>query len=138
MDISAELIDKNPETVKFTLNPSAKWNDGTPIDWRTFETTWKVQSGEDKRFNPSSTVGYSSIGNVTKGDNDNEVIVTFKEPFYPFEYLFATLAHPRNMDPDFFKTGWVRNLHPELLAGPFTVDSLTEDRLILKRNPNWQ
>jgi peptide/nickel transport system substrate-binding protein len=134
--LSAELVNENPETVKFTLNPDAKWNDGTPIDWTAFEVTWKTQSGDD-RYNPATTVGYSSIASVAKGEKANEVIVTFKEPFYPFEYLFQDLAHPKLADPAFFKTGWVRDLHPELLAGPFTVDSLSEQRLVLKRNPKW-
>ena len=135
--LSSELVSQNPETVKFTLNPDAKWNDGTPIDWKTFEVTWKTQSGEDSRYNPASTVGYSSIASVAKGEKPNEVIVTFKEPFYPYEYLFFNLTHPKNADPTFFKTGWVNDLHRELLAGPFTVDSFSEDRLVLKRNPKW-
>lgn len=135
--LSAELVSEDPEVVKLTLNPEAKWNDGTPLDWTAFETTWKTQSGEDPRYNPASTDGYRAIGSVRKGDADNEVIVTFKEPFYPYEYLFSNLEHPKNIDPDFYKTGWVNNLHPELLAGPYTIDTLTATRLELKRNPNW-
>ena len=135
--LSAELISEDPETVLFTMNPEARWNDGTPIDWTAFDTTWRTQSGNDPRYNPQATDGYRSIGNVERGGAPNEVIVTFKEPFYPFEYLFAELEHPRNIDPDFYKTGWVNDLHPELLAGPFTVESLTETRLELRRNPNW-
>lgn len=135
--LSVELVSEDPETVRLTLNPSARWNDGTPIDWTAFETTWKTQSGEDPRFNPASTDGYRSIESVRKGDADNEVIVTFKEPFYPFEYLFLNLEHPKNIDPDFYKTGWVNDPHPELLAGPFTVGSLSDTRLELVRNPNW-
>jgi peptide/nickel transport system substrate-binding protein len=118
------------------MNPSAKFNDGTPIDWRAFEASWKVQSG-DTQFNPNTTVGYSSISSVAKGDKDNEVIVTFAEPFYPVEFLFYNVSHPKNLDPDFFKTGWINNPNPELLAGPFTVESLNPERLVLKRNPAW-
>lgn len=135
--LSAEIVGTDPETVKYTVNPNAKWNDGTPIDWTAFETMWKTQSGTDPRFNPASTDGYKSIGSVAKGEKDNEVIVTFKEPFYPFEILFSELEHPRNADPDFYKTGWLNKLHADLLAGPFTVESQTEDRLVLVRNPKW-
>lgn len=135
--LSAELISESPETVKYTLNPNAKWNDGTPIDWTAFETTWKTQRGGDDRFNPASTVGYESVASVKKGDKDNEVIVEFKTAFYPFEYLFPEIAHPKNADPEFYKTGWLNELHTELLAGPFTVASLTENELVLERNPKW-
>jgi peptide/nickel transport system substrate-binding protein len=137
--LSAEVISENPETVKYTLNPKAKWNDGTPIDWTAFDVTWKTQRGGDPRYNPAATDGYRSIANVAKGEKDNEVVITFKEPYYPHETVYAipSLEHPKNIDPDFYKTGWVNNLHPELLAGPFTVESLTEEKLVLKRNPLW-
>jgi peptide/nickel transport system substrate-binding protein len=135
--LSAELISENPETVKFTLNPKAKWNDGTPIDWTAFDTVWKTQRGVDKRYNPAGTTGFESIAGVAKGKKDNEVIVTFGTPFYPFESLFDEVEHPKNLDPAFYKTGWMKNLHPELMAGPFTVESLTEETLTLKRNPSW-
>jgi peptide/nickel transport system substrate-binding protein len=135
--LSAELISDSPETVKFTLNPKAKWNDGTPIDWTAFDATWKTQRGTDSRYNPASTTGYDSIESVTKGEKDNEVVVTFAKPFYPFQALFGDIEHPKNLDPDFYKTGWVNDLHPELLAGPFRVESLTQDLLTLVRNPKW-
>lgn len=135
--LSAEIVSTDPETVKFTLNPNAKWNDGTPIDWTAFEATWKTQSGADPRFNPASTDGYKSIGSVAKGEKDNDVIVIFREPFYPIENLFGELEHPKNADPDFYKTGWINKLNVELMAGPFTVQSQTEDRLVLVRNPKW-
>lgn len=137
--LSAELISEDPETIKYTLNPKAKWNDGTPIDWTAFEATWKTQRGGDARYNPAATDGFSSIASVKKGDKDNEVIVTLKEPYYPYEALFPAPAvqHPKNLDPDFYKTGWISKLHNELLTGPFLVESLTEERLVLVRNPKW-
>jgi peptide/nickel transport system substrate-binding protein len=135
--LSAELISETPETIKYVLNPRAKWNDGTPIDWLSFDATWKIMRGGDDRYASPATAGYESIASVAKGEQDNEVIVTLKEPYYPFEVLFAELSHPKNVDPDFYKTGWINQLHPELLAGAFTVASLSEDRLVLERNPSW-
>jgi len=135
--LSAELISEDPETVRYTLNPEARWNDGTPLDWTAFDATWRAQSGNDARFNPASTEGYRSIASVAKGAADNEVIVTFAEPFYPFEALFSDLLHPRNIDPEFYRTGWVNEIHNDLLAGPFIVASLSETRLELARNPAW-
>jgi peptide/nickel transport system substrate-binding protein len=135
--LSVEQTSESPETFKLTLNPKARWNDGTPIDWTAFDATWKTQNGSDARYNPASTDGYRSIGSVAKGEKDNEVIVTFKEPFYPFEFVFAEIQHPKNLDPEFYKTGWVNNLNPELLAGPFTLEALNADSLTLVRNPKW-
>ena len=135
--ISAEIVSESPQVVKFVLNPAAKWNDGTPIDWTAFDAVWKTQSGKDERYNPASTTGYESITSVAKGATDHEVVVTFERPFYPIEGLFAELQHPKNLDPDFYKTGWINKIHSDLLAGPFVVASLAEDRLTLERNPNW-
>jgi peptide/nickel transport system substrate-binding protein len=135
--LSAELISDSPETIKYVLNPDAKWNDGTPIDWTAFDATWKLLRGGDERFSPPATAGYESIASIAKGDVVNEVIVTLKEPYYPFEQMFAELAHPNELDPDLYKTGWINQLHPELLAGAFTIASLTEERVVLERNPKW-
>lgn len=135
--LSFELTSENPQVVKYVVNPNAKWNDGTPIDWTAFDAIWKLQRGGDDRYSPAATTGYESISNVAKGEQDNEVVVTFKEPFYPVEYLFAELTHPKNLDPEFYSTGWVNQIHSELLAGPFVVASLTENRIELERNPQW-
>jgi peptide/nickel transport system substrate-binding protein len=135
--LSTELLSSSPEVVKFVLNPSAKWNDGTPIDWTAFDATWKTQRGGDERYSPASTTGYESIASVEKGASDNEVIVTFREPFYPIEELFAELTHPKNLDEQLYRSGWINTIHDDLLAGPFRVASLTEDRIELERNPKW-
>ena len=37
-----EQTSDSPETVVFTINDKASWNDGTPITWKDFESTWKV------------------------------------------------------------------------------------------------
>lgn len=130
-----ELVDKSPETVKYTVNPEAKWNDGTPIDWRSFKTTWTTQKTASGKYNSASTVGYDSIGSVKKGEKDNEVIVTFKDDFYPYEMVFPQLLHPKNINSDYYKTGWVNNMDNKLLSGPYIVDELSKDSLTLKPNP---
>ncbi|UPK75807.1 ABC transporter family substrate-binding protein [Nocardioidaceae bacterium SCSIO 66511] len=131
-----EQISDDPQTVKYTVNPDAKWNDGTPIDWRSFKTTWITNSG-DSRYNPASTVGYDTIKSVKKGDKDNEVLVTWKTPSYPYELVFPQLLHPKNEDPEYYKSGWINNIDNDLLAGPYVVDNLSKDTLTLKPNPKW-
>lgn len=135
--LSAELVSTDPQVVKYTMNPEARFNDGTPIDWKAFEATWKTQNGEDPRYNPNSTVGFSSIESVEPGERPNEVVVRFKEPFYPFEMVFQNLEHPRNADPDLYKTGWINEVHNDMLAGPFVVESLDEQRVVLVPNERW-
>jgi len=134
---SVEQIDDDPETIKFVINPDAQWNNGDDITWEAFETNWKTQSGESDKYNPAATSGYSSIKSVEKGDDEKEAIVTFDEPYYPYESVFSTLEHPKNKDPEFYKEGWVNDLNPDLLAGPYTVDDLSKNELVLVPNPDW-
>ncbi|UYM03663.1 ABC transporter family substrate-binding protein [Solicola gregarius] len=133
---SVEQVSDDPQTIKYTVNPDAKWNDGTPIDWRSFKTTWITNSG-DSRYNPASTVGYDTIKSVEKGEKDNEVIVTWKTPSYPYQLAFPQLLHPKNSDPEYYKSGWINNMDNDLLSGPYIVDELTKDTLTLKPNPKW-
>ncbi|MGO1972092.1 MAG: ABC transporter family substrate-binding protein [Propionibacteriaceae bacterium] len=134
---SVKLVKENPETVEYVINEKATWNNGDPITWRAFHATWTTQRGDSDKYTPSNSAGYSSIKNVEQGKDPKHVIVTFSESYYPYQSVFTTLEHPKNLDPEFYMTGWVNDLHPELGAGPFTVDSLTKTEIVFKRNPNW-
>ncbi|MGP5195868.1 ABC transporter family substrate-binding protein [Arthrobacter rhombi] len=135
--LSAELVSEDPETVKYVLNPDAKWNNGDQITWKAFETTWKTQSGKSDKYNPAATDGYENIESVKKGENEKEAIVTFKKSFYPYETLFGNLEHPKNLDAKFYKTGWVNDPHNELRAGPYKVGDHSKTELTLVPNPEW-
>lgn len=135
--LSAKLINDKPETIKYTLNPEATWNNGDPITWKALETTWKTQSGNTDKYNPASTTGYSKIKSVKKGDTAKEAIVTFDQPFYPYKTIFAQLEHPKNLDPEFYKKGWVNDPHNELRAGPFKVKKHSKTKIVLVPNPKW-
>ena len=67
----------------YTISPRAVYNDGTPIDWRAFENTWKANNGTDGDYIPSSTDGYKLIESVTPGENDKQAVVTFSQ-VYPW------------------------------------------------------
>ncbi len=130
-----ELVKKDPETVKVTINKKAKWNNGDPITWKAVETAWKTQSG-DKKYNPASTDGFSNIKSVKKGASDKEAVVTFKTPTYPYQ-LAIGLENPKNLDPTFYKKGWVNKPHNELRAGPYKIKSSSKSKLVLVPNENW-
>ena len=73
-NVNAEEVD-GKTVVTYDINPDAVFNDDTPIDWRAFETTWKVSSGENKDFSVSSTDGYELIESVTAGESDKQAVV---------------------------------------------------------------
>ena len=140
-----EETSSDPETIKFTINEKASWNNGTPITWKDFYSTWKVSNGESDQFTPAITTGYDSIESVKAGDNDKEVVVTFKNKFYPyqavFQQLYPSMAYDENdlaKSADTFSNGWSKNPHAdEWGAGPFTIKDFDDNHITFVPNEKW-
>ncbi|KAB8289897.1 ABC transporter family substrate-binding protein [Bifidobacterium avesanii] len=132
-----EQTSDSPETIVYTLNDKATWNDGTPIDYTAFVATWKAMNGEDSNYTPASTDGYRDIASVERGSTDKEVKVTFKTPFYPYQTLFAKLLPPQSASADTFVNGWQKNPHSEWGAGPYKVESFSDTEVVFTPNEKW-
>ena len=124
------------EVVTINIAEKATFNDGTPIDWRAVEAEWTVNNGKNSDYTPASTDGWSQVESVTKGDSDKQAIITFSQPYYPYEALVGFL-HPSAATPEVFNNGWKMNPHNEWGCGPFVVDSVDEAQITFKRNPKW-
>ena len=124
------------EVVTINIAEKATFNDGTPIDWRAVEAAWTVNNGKNPDYTPASTDGWSQVESVTKGDGDKQAIITFSQPYYPYEALVGFL-HPSAATPEVFNNGWKMNPHNEWGCGPFVVDSVDEAQITFKRNPKW-
>ncbi len=136
----ADAVDNGGKTtVTYTINPKAVFNDGTPIDWRAFESTWKASSGKDPAFIPNSTDGYDRIASVTRGTDDKQAVVTFTGPNPWWQGLFNQLLHPKAAAPDAFNKGYLNNPHPEWGAGPYVLSNFDKQNstLTFERNPKW-
>lgn len=134
---NVELTSEDPMVVTYDINPDAKWNDGSDIDWTAFESTWNALNGKDSAYNPPMTTGYDQIASVEQGENAKQVVVTFESPFYPYTGLFNLLVNPKAADADTFTQGWVNDPHNEWAAGPFIVDSFDDSQVTFTPNPNW-
>jgi len=135
---SVRLTSTDPQVVTYTINPKARWSDGTPITWRDLEAQWKALNGTNPAFLVSSTVGYDDIGSVTRGVDDRQAVVTFARKLGEWKTLFSPLyPASTNSDPNVFNTGWVNKI--PVTAGPFKVDSidLTTKTVTFSRDPNW-
>ncbi|NMM93838.1 ABC transporter family substrate-binding protein [Bifidobacterium oedipodis] len=134
----AKVTNENPLTVTYTINDKANWNDGTPIDWTAFKSTWEVMNGSNPAYNPPSTDGYSSVKSVEQGANAKQAVVTFASPYYPWQSVFTGLYPPQATDPKVFTEGWIDNPHSdEWGAGPFTVQKADKDGATFVRNSKW-
>jgi peptide/nickel transport system substrate-binding protein len=132
------LVTEPTQVVTYNINPKAIWYDGTPITWEDFHWQWRSQNGSNKAFQISSSTGYSDIQNVTRGRDDREVIVTFKNKYADWQSLFYGL-YPASTtkSPDIFNNGWRER--PLTTAGPFKLGSidLTAKTVTLVRNEKW-
>lgn len=120
-DVKSEVKD-GKQTITIKVNDKAKFNDGTPIDVKTFENTWKMLNGQNKDIDVVTSGAYEFVDSVKAGASDKEVVVTTTQPVYPLDSLFTGLIHPAVNTPEIFNTGFTGEMHPEWMAGPFKVD----------------
>ena len=135
---SAVLTSTSPQVVTYTINPRAHWDNGDPITWKDFASYWKASNGTNHAYQTSGSMGYSSIGSVTRGVNDQQVVVKFSTPYSEWQELFNPLTPPSlTSTPAAFNGAW-RNTMP-VSAGPFRVLSAdpTTATVVLARNPTW-
>ncbi|WP_408066570.1 ABC transporter family substrate-binding protein [[Mycobacterium] crassicus] len=138
---SVELTSANPQTVTYTINPKAKWSDGTPLTWNDIASQLHATSGADSGFAIASTNGAERIASVTRGVDDRQAVVRFAKPYAEWRGMFAgnSMLLPASMtaDPEVFNKGQLRQPGPS--AGPFMLSTLdrTSQRIILTRNPAW-
>jgi len=140
LTISSEVVNTNPETIIYTLNPKAVWSDGVPITAADFKYAWDEQKGDPLVSSPdvATIAGYRDIASVTGSNGGRTVTVKFKTPFADWEMLFANLVPAHVME----KVGWnpaCTTVDPaiDLSGGPFMLGAVTPQAITLVQNPKW-
>ncbi|MEU8380779.1 ABC transporter family substrate-binding protein [Streptosporangium sp. NPDC048865] len=126
------------QVVTLTLNPRARWSDGTPITWEDYRAQWQALNGRDAGYRVASTTGYQDVEKVARGRDDHQVVVTFAKPFGDWQSLFGPL-YPRstNATPEAFNTAWLNRV--PVTAGPFRFVAFdpTAKTLTIARDDRW-
>jgi peptide/nickel transport system substrate-binding protein len=137
-DVKQDAVDGNTR-VTYTINPKATYNDGTPIDWRSFEAVYKTNSATNPAYIVNSTDGYDRIASVSRGVDDRQAVVTFRGVNLWWQSLFNNLIHPNAVDPQAFNQGYIDNPHPEWGAGPYQIQNFDKRNgtITFVRNPKW-
>jgi len=133
-----KLVTEPQQVVTYQINPKAIWYDGTPITWQDFYWQWKASNGSSKAYQISGSQGYEDIENIAKGQNDREVVVTFKHKYADWSNVFNPFyPASTNKDPKVFNDGW--KAEPLTTAGPFKLGSIdvTAKTITLVRNEKW-
>lgn len=137
LDIKASKV-AGKQTVVYTLNPKAKWNNGKTIGLADFVGHWNALKATGKGFTNTSSTGYEKIQSIKKGKTANEIVVTFSEVYPDWQPLFSSLL-PASISatPDAFNNSW-KNA-PTITTGPFryvATDKVAKT-ITLERNPKW-
>jgi peptide/nickel transport system substrate-binding protein len=137
-DVTQETVDGNTR-ITYTINPKATYNDGSPIDWTSFEAAWTTSNGKNPAYIPASTDGYDRITSVTQGVDSRQAIVTFQGINLWWQGLFNNLLNPKALDPAVFNQGYVNTPHAEWGAGPYTIQKFDQQNgaIVFERNPRW-
>ncbi|WPF67174.1 MULTISPECIES: ABC transporter family substrate-binding protein [unclassified Corynebacterium] len=123
LDVSEE-VREGKTVVTYTLNPQATFNDGTALDWRTFENTWRINRGDDDAYQLSSSDGYNQIESVRPGADEKQAVVTYRHTYPWWRGLFGQLLHPSVTTAEDFNEGFLHHLPNEWGAGPYRVESV--------------
>ncbi|HLX21221.1 MAG TPA: ABC transporter family substrate-binding protein [Gaiellaceae bacterium] len=143
---SAKLTKKSPQTVVYTINPKAKWSDGTPINADDFIYNWQSQSGSSKftdlggkPYEPASTSGYNQIQSVTGSNGGKTVTVVFSKPFGDWKALFSPMIPAHISKKVGFNGGWSTfNAAAKVSGGPYEIKSYAKGSdLVEVPNPTW-
>ncbi|MGV0393742.1 ABC transporter family substrate-binding protein [Corynebacterium riegelii] len=137
-EVKDEVVD-GKTVVTYTIVDEANYNDGTPIDWTSFENTWKFNNGSNPDVQVNSTDGYELIESVTRGETDKQAVVTYKQAYPWWEGLFGNLVPPQVDSADTFMNAYLKQLHPEWGAGPFKVENVNFEtgEVSFVRNEKW-
>ncbi|MGG5173113.1 ABC transporter family substrate-binding protein [Pseudarthrobacter sp. J1738] len=134
-DFKSEVKD-GKQTITIKINDKAAYNDGTPIDVKTFQNTWNMLNGKNKDVLIVTPGAYEFVDSVKAGASDKEVVVTTTQPVYPLDALFTGFVNPKVNTPAVFNDGFTGELHPEWMAGPFKLEKYDSAAKTVTMVPN--
>ncbi len=148
---SAEVTSESPFTVTYTINPTASWNDGTPVNAEDFVFNWKTQNGRDcPDCDTAGNGGYDQIDSVVGSEGGKTVTVTYAQPYTDWQGVFGSsaplypahiaaqqgdLASPAGLKSAF---DWFGTTVPTFSAGPYAIEDWQPNvALTVVPNPAW-
>lgn len=146
---SAEKVSDSPQTLKYTIDPKAKWSDGKPITADDFAYTWRSQDPREcPKCQASNTAGYDRIASVKGSDEGRTVTVEFDKPYVDWQALFMPVV-PAHIAEKYgptdtaagleksFNEGFAKTV-PKFSGGPFRIKEYTSDgSVVMVRNEKW-
>lgn len=138
----------------FTIDPRARWSDGTAITATDVKSTWEYMARPDSEHGriPQYAGGITGFASLREGDaeemagltvvDDATLQVQLDNPDAIFHWRIATThMNPLKLDgvtPETQQTFWLPENNP-VVSGPFMLESYDPDQKTadLVPNPNW-
>lgn len=129
-------VSKDKKTYSFTLNPRARWTDGTPVTSDDIEFTF--QKLMDPKVEGAALRGYYEGVTFKKTDAAHFTFTVEHPKFNTLEFIsgFAPVQKKQfEKEEDFNKSR--ENLRP-IGTGPYKFKSLSRDQsIVFERDKNW-
>ena len=149
--VSAAIVNENPQTVEYVIQPDAAWSDGTPISAEDFIFNWRIQNGRDcPDCAVASTGGWAQINSVTGSPDGKTVTVTYAQPYTDWQGIWGSAnpiypAHvaarsgdlntPEGLAAAFTALGATV---PDYTGGPYQIENWQQNvALTTVPNPQW-
>ncbi len=162
--ITSVSVGSNPQSITYTINPKAVWQDGTPINADDFIYNWQAQSGNSmytdvggQPYDAISTAGYSQIASVTGSNppggaacnlgsaadnnaglcpNGKRVTVKFSTSYADWQGLFVNLVPAHIARTVGWNTGFTGPT--QTISGSwYEIQSDNNQSVVLVRNPKY-
>lgn len=136
---ASSTTENGKQVIKVTFNPKAAFNDGTPLDVNTVKNMLNVLSGSNKAYDLVTTKPWDTVAKVEAGSDSRHVVITMKKNYAAWQDVVGSFLHPKVNTPEIFNNGFVNKIHPEWLAGPFTVGKFdpANKTIVEVPNPKW-
>ena len=143
------------KTYTFTMKDNLKWSDGTTLDARDFEYSWKRAAGSDGGFENSSMLdcisGYPDNLDVKASEDGKTLTVKLDDPCPYFTQLCVTLPYTpvqksQVENAEGYKDASGRVVNPSAWAadapivscGAYTLESWEHNsKMVLVKNPYY-
>ncbi len=140
-----ELPDgKKGMAITYTLQPEAKWGDGTPLDVDDFVFAWEV--GRHPRSGVSEGEPFRRIQRIEAHDRKSFTLhvdtVRFDyNSYFALDPLPAHLDRPHFADPENYRRRTLydaETTNPGLYYGPYRITQVAlGSHVVLEPNPSW-
>ncbi len=140
---SAEIAGAEPFTLRYRIQPEARWNDGTPVTARDFVFTHRTILRYRQELEPGLYQDHLARVRSLRALDSKTVLVVLRDRYVDWRFLFPWVLPQHALAGQEFEELWRNGIdNPRTAApigtGPFLVERFERGKqLVLRRNPRY-